>query len=125
MTADDLIDAVVDLQHDLGKYLRLPISMLPVDATPEAVRAAASEALLQTRRGPSGVTPAAEIWAAFVEEVAGALDQRPEFRRLSCAVAQALAHTGATDSADPEELRADLGAVGPAIRALARGLSRG
>ncbi len=123
---DDLVDALLDLQHDLGKYLNLPLAMLPTDATDDDVRQAAHEALFRTRRGPDGrggpsqVTGAAEIWAAFLAEVGEALDERPVYGALRLAVDRAFAHGDALAAADPAALRADLGAVSPAIRAVLR-----
>lgn len=120
MNDDDLVDALMDLQHDLGKYVWLPLAMLPADAGPAAVRAAAADALLRTRRGPGGVTSAAEIWAAFTEEVGEALDDAPGFEAVRATVARALAHVERIEVADPAILRRDLQAVGPAIRAALR-----
>ncbi len=117
MTRDDLLDALFDLEHDLGKYLRLPLAMLPADAGPGEVRAAAEDALLRTRRGPTGTTPAAEIWAAFQAEVSGGLTG-PAFTALRGVVDQALSHAQHLGGADPDVLRTDLGAVAPAIRAV-------
>lgn len=37
---DETMDALLDLSHDLGKYLRLPLALLPVDAGPAEVREA-------------------------------------------------------------------------------------
>ncbi len=125
MIDDDLVDALMDLQHDLGKYLRLPLAMLPADAGPAEVREAAADALLRTRRGPSGVTPAAEIWEAFTDEVGDGLDSAAGYADLQTTVAQALAHAGSVERADPETLRRDLEAVSPAIRVVLREVQGG
>lgn len=117
---DDLLDALSDLQHDLGKHLLLPVSLLPADADDRAVRAAARDALRRTRRGPNGVTDAATLWDDFRVEV-GPLDGWPAATALDEAVRRALAWDARLDDAAPLDraaLTADLGAVSPAIRAL-------
>lgn len=118
MSRDDLVDALLDLQHDLGKYLRLPLAMLPPDASEDDLRQAAADALLRTRRGPTGVTPAATVWRDFLAEVGDALDARPSFQALGATVDRALAHGACVATADVSALRADLSAVSPAIRAV-------
>ncbi len=118
MSREDLLDALDELQHDLGKYLRLPLAMLPRDAGPELVREAAQTALLRTRRGAGGVTSAEDIWRAFVDEVGAALP----LNTLEPVVARALAWRGRLDELDREALEADLGAVSGAIRALMESL---
>src|SRR5258705_320194 len=71
-----LLDRVLDLQHDLGKYLRLPLRMLPGDAPANEVHAALREALLETRRAGAGVKSARSLWEAFAGESAAALAGR-------------------------------------------------
>ncbi len=63
-----LREALLDLDHDLGKYLGLPLALLPVGADADAVRGAARTALLRTRRSGGVATPARELWAAFRAE---------------------------------------------------------
>ncbi len=106
-------DLLADLAHDLGKYIRLPLAMLPLGADDDAVRAAAEDALLRTRRGPSGITSAAEIWNEFL----GELDAEPAWLLpLREAVERALAYVEDLHVAPTDQIRADLEAVTPAIR---------
>ena len=117
---DELVDALSDLRHDLGKYLRLPLAMLPAGAAADAVREAARAALLRTRRGPRGVSSAAEIWAEARPELEP-LDRWRAGGPLVDAVDAALRWThrlDAPDALDRAALVADLGGVTTAIDAL-------
>ena len=117
---EELVEILLDLQHDLGKYLRLPLVWLPADAGPEAIRRAATEAIRATRRTASGTRSAVELWAAFEAEVDGALDDRPERAALDEAVERALAWDARLDEPiiDRAALLADFNAVDRAIRTL-------
>lgn len=116
MRDDDLYDALDDLLHDLGKHIALPLNLLPDGAKPGALREAATVALLKTRRSAGVGTPAAQIWADFLEEhpQASALAGFEGMRR---AVDRALAWAARLDQLEEAPLRAALRAVGPAIRA--------
>ena len=119
---DDIVDALDDLQHDLGKYLRLPLAFLPKDAPPDAVRAAARKALFETRRAGPTVQDAQSIWDTFRVEIDGALDAFPTFQALAKAMERATAW-GSTlrEEHRPVErldIEADFSAVGQAIRDL-------
>jgi hypothetical protein len=82
MAADATLDLLLDLKHDLGKYLLLPLTLLPRNADGPAVREALTRALLQTRTrsraasGAGGEHPgyvsARELWAGFSAELARA-----------------------------------------------------
>ena len=74
---DTLVDLLADLQHDLGKYLRLPLAWLPADAGDDDVREAAREALLATRCAGGRAHAAADIWQAFLADVQDAIDALP------------------------------------------------
>ncbi|MCA9525515.1 MAG: hypothetical protein KC549_04350 [Myxococcales bacterium] len=116
---DTLVDLLADLQHDLGKYLRLPLAWLPADAGDDDVREAAREALLATRRAGGRVHAAADIWQAFLADVQDDLAARAGWPPLVAAVARVLAWTPRLDGPlDRAALQADLAAVSPAIRAL-------
>ncbi len=118
---DQLCDLLLDLQHDLGKYLRQPLAYLPAGAAPSDVRAAVHRALRETRRGPGGVRAAREIWAAFTGSCAADLRDLAGWTPLVQAVDRALAWeeaAGAAAQLDRAAVSADLGAVEPAIRAL-------
>jgi hypothetical protein len=117
---DALLDVLSDLRHDLGKYLRLPLAMLPADAAADEVREAARTALIRTRRGPRGVSTAAEIWS----EARHDLEPLARWRAgagLAEAIEAALRWTGALDAPTPLDraaLFSDLGGVTTAIDAL-------
>lgn len=122
LSRDDVLDALLDLKHDLGKYIRLPVAMLPADAGDADLRQALETALNRTRSGPEGVRSAAELWDGFVEEVGAALDGYSSAAELRRAVEQALAWRAALgdpDAAvDRQAVEADLGAVGVGIQRL-------
>jgi hypothetical protein len=114
-----LREALSDLQHDLGKYLRLPLVLLPHDADDAAVREAVATALLRTKRSARATKTARAIWADFVAENG---DRWPALR---AAVERALAWEAAIEGAGPIDRAAaerDLGAVGEVLRAIERGL---
>jgi hypothetical protein len=127
--SDDALDALMDLSHDLGKYLRLPLAMLPADAGPAAVRGAVETALLRTRVGPSGVRPAREIWEGLRAEIAGPLAGSPGFQDLEDAVERALGWERALDDGqegiDRAAVAADFEAVAERIRDLIGEITRG
>jgi len=119
MTNDDLLDALADLQHDLGKYILLPISMLPGDATDDDVRDALRVALRETRTAPGGTRSAAEIWRGFLAEVGDALEEIPAWTDLTRAVDQALAWEPSIDGnavLDRRAIQQDLHAVSRVTR---------
>lgn len=118
MTTDDLLDALADLQHDLGKYILLPISMLPADATDADVRDALRIALRETRTGPGGSRSAAEIWRGFLAEVGRGLEEIPAWTDLTRAVDQALAWEPGIDGMvlDRRAIQKDLHAVSQITR---------
>ncbi len=119
---DDLIDALADLKHDLGKYLRMPFAMLPGDASGDEVLQALDTALNRTRTGPGGTRTARSIWQDFLDEAGEGLHGMETFVRLELVVADAL---GWEDLARPDRpgphreiIEKDLGAVSPAIQQL-------
>ncbi len=125
---DDLIDALMDLKHDLGKYIRIPFSMIPATASAGEVEAALETALRRTRSGPSGVRSAKEIWDAFAGEVGDALEGKKEYGALELAVARALSHEaalcGSAPMPDRETLEADMIDVGKCIQELVEEVAR-
>jgi len=125
MNDDDLLDALADLQHDLGKYLALPVTMLPADATDGELSGAVRGALLETRRGPAGTRSAREIWGAFRDEVGERLERAAGLASLAAAVDRALAWETRLNEPrlDRGAVTADLRAVGKAIRLLQEELS--
>ena len=120
-----VIDLLEDLEHDLGKYIRLPLAMLPRDASNADIRVAVERALLQTRRTHTSTQSASEIWSKFQRAAGPQLRDRPGYRVLIEAIERALAWAVELDREpsapiDRPRLERDLGAVGQAIRAAIR-----
>jgi len=123
----EIVDAILDAKHDLGKYIRMPIAMLPAGAPDPAVREALIQALQRTRTGPRGSRSARSIWDAFSAEVAEALGEEPAFAALAEAVARALAwedRAAAAAPIDRSSVEADFTAVGARIQELLNEVSR-
>lgn len=121
MPADDLLDLLDDLQHDLGKHLRLPLALLPADADAEAVRTAVVDGLLRTRHGPHGTEPAEAVWKAFLDAAPEGWLQHRAAAPLLRAVEQALGWREpalAGRLLDRGEIQRDFDEVLTAIRAL-------
>lgn len=128
---DDALELLLDLKHDLGKYLLLPLALLPKNAADGAVRAALTRALLQTRtrRVPADQNDgnvskhigAAELWRDAASELQHAGCAREALARIDAAVQRALAwqHALAREGAlDRSAIERDLGAVQSAIAEL-------
>ncbi len=117
---ETLLDELYDLKHDLGKYIRLPIALLPSDAGQDDIREALETALLKTRKGPGGIRSARQIWLEFSNVWGGVLKDFRAFERLASAVSRAidwearLAGKDQTDL-DREALSCDFDRVGQAI----------
>ncbi len=124
MEREDLVDELLELHHDLGKYIHLPLSFLPADASPADVAAAVEAGLQRTRRGPGGVESADAIWTAFEIAFAGRLESYPSFGRLRDVVRRALAWADVRGELDRAAVSADLTAVAPAVRGVIDEVSR-
>ena len=126
-TRAELIDLLLELQHDLGKYLVMPLLFLPKEAGPEAIREALHKALFATREGPRGKRTARAIWEAFLDEGGAALRLARGLPQLSATVERALGWASHVDDPklDRGQLEIELGAVAPAVRALIRELEDG
>ncbi|MDH5674751.1 MAG: hypothetical protein OEZ06_21665 [Myxococcales bacterium] len=119
MDADALMDRLLELEHDLGKYLLLPLSMLEPEADQAALREALSQALLCTRKSGSHAVPARQLWRDFEAEMAASDTTAARARELRPAVERALgweAALGDQRALCREDIEADLGAVRAAIR---------
>ena len=90
MDSEAVLDMLMDLQHDLGKYIVLPFNYLAPDAPQYQIRAALGNALLLTRQTPQGIRSARDIWTSFCNESAGCFENSVAFRILEEAVAGAL-----------------------------------
>ena len=119
---EELVDALYELKHDLGKYIRLPVAMLPKEAPLEDVIAAVTRGIDRTRNGPRGVRSARDIWRAFHAEWGDALGALEIYEALGVAVERAVGWSAQVAAADSEWRRADverdLTAVGRGIEAL-------
>lgn len=129
---EDLIDLLLDLEHDLAKYLAMPFGFLPAGAQPDEVRCALSRALLATQQGSGGTRPARALWAQFVAVAPAALRRSPRYAVLETAVETALAWERCVRPLSPAggppadlsvpldraAIERDLRAVSPAIRDL-------
>ncbi len=116
---EELLEALFDLAHDLGKYLRLPLAWLPAEATEAEVREALERALLRTREGA-----ARALWDRFREETGGGAEGLDSFPALAAAVAQALSwEDRLAGPIDRAAALHDLSAVGDAIRTAIEELS--
>lgn len=118
MDCSEIIEALDDLKHDLGKYLVMPLSMLETDAGPKPVREAVTQALLRTRTGPNGTWSAAELWQAFALGAGAELPDLEEATVLTRAVGRALAwqeRLEAPEGLDRAVILADFRAVSSAI----------
>jgi hypothetical protein len=125
-SAEDLIDAILDLEHDLGKHIRLPVALLPENADDSDLRETVLRAIGRTRSGPRGMQSARALWEAFVDEAGAALSANPAFEALHGAVERAIAWEGraaAGEKLNRCALEADLAAVGARIRALRDGVA--
>ncbi len=121
---EELLEALFDLAHDLGKYLRLPLAWLPAEATEAEVRVALERALLRTREGAAGVVSARALWDRFREETGGGAEGLDSFPALAAAVAQALSwEDRLAGPIDRAAALHDLSAVGDAIRTAIEELS--
>jgi hypothetical protein len=131
MTDDATLELLLDLKHDLGKYMLLPLSLLPRDADDAAVRDALTRALLQTRtrRVPADQnggnsakhSSAAELWRVAAAELQQTGCARESIARIDAAVQRALAwqHALAREGAlDRRAIERDLGAVQSTIAEL-------
>jgi hypothetical protein len=90
-TREALEESLYDLKHDLGKYILLPVSMLPDDATREAVAAQTRRAILQTVKGPRGELSAAALFEKFALEWKETLASFETYREVERSVAAATA----------------------------------
>ena len=118
-TREEMLDVLMDLKHDLGKYIRMPLAMLPAGAGNEEVADAVRRGLLETRKGPAGTRSARDLWAACEEESVEELRALPGWGILESAVAKALAWESRLDGGLPRvEVDRDLAAVGDAIQAV-------
>jgi hypothetical protein len=128
MERDALLEeALDDLRHDLGKYLVLPLRMLPQGASPAELLAALSQALLRTRSNGEHSQSARAIWLERRAELAE-LAPGPRLSALEAVVESALAWQAALGGEQPLDrarIERELGAVSGALEAWLAELRRG
>ena len=95
---DELIDILLDLKHDLGKYLFLHLSHLTADSPADATLEALKTALHDTRKVGGKPESAAAIWDRYRAEIDALNYSFDGYERLSQAVANALAMARFFDS---------------------------
>jgi hypothetical protein len=121
MNADATLELLLDLKHDLGKYLLLPIALLPRDADAGALHAALERALRSTRSAGGVTRSAREVWHGFRAELGAALPPGQRLDALHAAVERALDWERALTAQaalDRAALERDFTAVQTAIAAL-------
>jgi hypothetical protein len=118
MDREELLDLLLEIQHDLGKYIQLPIVMLPKSASDAELREGLERALRRTRLVGEEAVPARKIWADFESELTGTgHDARLEVIRGI--VMKAIGWESKLDTDEEIErvaLERDLRAVGEAFR---------
>ena len=90
-TREALVETLDELKHDLGKYIKLPVAMLPKDAPKEALAEQIIIAVEETRRGPTGVLTAQMLYDRFSKEWGGILKGISSYERLKEALGRAYA----------------------------------
>jgi hypothetical protein len=129
MSSDPALrELLEDLRHDLVKYVRLPLRMLPGDADPDAVRGALACALLRTRESPDEVLSAREIYARAKPALLAAAADPARLAAFDGALARVLAWEARLSGAralDRKQLESDLSALAAALDAWLAEVSRG
>lgn len=116
---EELLDSLSELKHDLGKYLFLPLGMLPRDADDSSVREAIRVALFETLKSADRCKSAAELWSEFLAEFQIIVEALEPFESLQNAVSDAFAWTTKLGApVDRARVESDFRAVGQAIGAL-------
>ena len=121
-TREELAETLYDLNHDLGKYIKLPLAMLPKDATQTQIARAVRRGIDETRNGPRGVVSAEMLIDRFDSEWGELLRGRSTYDALKQAVERAVAWAAIAvdepESLPRETVMADLNAVSEAISML-------
>ncbi|MEO1482847.1 MAG: hypothetical protein AAFU77_12135 [Myxococcota bacterium] len=114
-----VVDRLYDLQHDLAKYLRMPLTFLPSHSTAYDLRDAVHRALRETYRRGDRLVRADELWAECAEWLPVSVKKLESFRRLDAAVTRAVAWERSIDNPaitlERSVVLADFSAVGAAI----------
>jgi hypothetical protein len=119
MSNDELLDILLDLEHDLIKYLRLPLSLVQVTDSPEIIRETLRKALFETHKGMAGTRSARVIWMGFLDESRGAMDKFKAFGRLTQCANRMLAWEAMLLPDSPQinldEVKEDVGCLAKAM----------
>jgi hypothetical protein len=128
-TKEALSESLFDLKHDLGKYIRLPVSMLPKDASWDEVVIQAERGVLHTRKGPAGEIAAVALFENFASEWGERLAAVDEYWGVERAVSDAHALLDRIRRNEPGlsrgEVEQTLGAVSSAIQLLMEEVANG
>ena len=119
-------EALDQLKHDLGKYMRMPVAFLSPDASKEDLKQALEMALLQTRSSAQGYQKASEIWGNFLKDWGASFDEHQTFQRLVSTVENALSWEAALEDdsrLNQTEITRDLSQVNQVISTLMDELS--
>jgi hypothetical protein len=123
---EECLERLEGLRHDLGKYLVLPVAMLPAAADRAALATALDEGLHRTRRSAAGTRDARSLWDEFQAAAGAALSRFGAHAQLSLAVERALGWGEAlkdpTRPLERAQILRELRAVGEAIDGLAQAL---
>jgi hypothetical protein len=114
-------EALIDLKHDLAKYIRMPVAWLSPAANQEDLRAALKLALFETRVQGDQRVSAREIWEQFRAEFGDNLAQTSGGKTLVDAVERALRWGDHLEDPAPLEratILGDMERVGSEIRAI-------
>jgi hypothetical protein len=125
--SDELVDILTDLLHDLGKYIYMPLAMLPPDAPDGDFREALGKALFETRGTTTRTRSAREIWKMFLMDENDRLREVAGFAVLHEIVGKALAWEEYLRPGGPplprHRVEHDLAQISVAIRTLLKELS--
>jgi hypothetical protein len=121
-TKEALLESLYDLKHDLGKYIKMPVAMLPKDASWDEVTAQVRKAVHKTRKGQSGEISAATLFQRFVDEWEQHLASNKAYQQVALSVEAAIELNDRVEQCEPGLTRAEieqvLGAVSIAISSL-------
>jgi len=113
----DLVDALADVRHDLGKYLTLGVRFVGDDPGEDDLREALRSDLLRTARRASGDEAAWQVWARLRPV---GLDADPDVCRIDAGIAALEAADLGAPRGTLVALAAQAAAVADATRSLHR-----
>lgn len=98
---DELIDILMDLKHDLGKYIFLHLSHLTTDSPSDLIEDALHVALFKTRKISGQYQTAEQIWIRYKKEIEALDYSFPSYERLTKCVDAALSMESFLESSPP------------------------